>query len=127
MSWLSNFLATRRELERLARDNHYLRDRVAFLETKLDETDRLRFEREMLLLDRALTKNGSIAITDEAKKEASGEDKREIEAEQRLYLESKRRELIEEAEDAGRDIAEAETLYRKNEPQYIEDFQTMLN
>jgi hypothetical protein len=121
------FFSTYREIKRTLAENKRLRERVAFLEKRLDEKTELLLERDFLWADRLLVRNESYPIADEAVAKVINRpvsvpfDPR---AEQNAYLEAKRREIYEDAREAGRTEAEAERFYRQREPFFIEDFET---
>lgn len=121
------FFATRREFKRLLRQEKILSERCVLLEKELKAANDLRFERELLLIDRILTSTvKTFAIADEAEHKTFLKDTEAVAAQEKAelneYLQRKRNELRADALEANAPEADAETLYRQNEPFYIEAY-----
>lgn len=106
-------------------DRDFWKARALALEAKLEQRSDFFIEREFRLIDRALTKNGTFAITDEIRAKAVIENDETEKYALEAYLEEQREFLVQCAKDAGKPDPEdvAAKTFEQNRAAYILDFQ----
>ncbi len=123
MGWFSNF----RERRRLAEEVKYLRRRVVVLEEKNSSLTNQLLERDFLWADRFLTSQVKTwAISDEANSRSAERERlpdSSVQPELKSYLNSRYNEILEDAKEANLGEVEADALYKKREPDFIEEFE----